>query len=70
MEFVLVIHPAEEGGYWAELPALDGVVIQGNTIEELLDDGPGAIASHVEALKEDGRHVPLDASVILATVTV
>jgi predicted RNase H-like HicB family nuclease len=30
-----LIHTAEEGGYWAEVPALPGCVSQGETIEEL-----------------------------------
>jgi len=31
MEYVIVIHRAEEGGYWANVPALDGCFIQGET---------------------------------------
>jgi len=58
MEYVLVIHAAEEGGYWAEIPLLPGCYVQGESIEELLADAPDAIASHVEALREDGRDVP------------
>jgi predicted RNase H-like HicB family nuclease len=30
-----LIHTAEEGGYWAEVPALPGCVSQGETVEEL-----------------------------------
>jgi predicted RNase H-like HicB family nuclease len=29
------IHKADEGGFWAEVPALPGCVSQGETIEEL-----------------------------------
>ena len=35
-EYVLVIHPAEEGGYWAEVPAIPGCATQGDDFEELL----------------------------------
>ena len=31
----VLIHSAEEGGYWAEVPALPGCVSQGETIDEL-----------------------------------
>jgi predicted RNase H-like HicB family nuclease len=31
-----VVHDAEEGGYWAEVPALPGCATQGETMEELL----------------------------------
>jgi predicted RNase H-like HicB family nuclease len=30
-----IVHPADEGGYWAEVPALPGCVTQGETIEEI-----------------------------------
>ncbi len=69
MEFLLVIHPAEEGGFWAEVPDVDGCFVQGETIEDLLDDAPRAIASHLEALHEDGQPLPRPRSVVLATVT-
>jgi predicted RNase H-like HicB family nuclease len=69
MEFVLVIHPADEGGYWAEVPDVDGCFIQGETIEELLADAPLAVASHLEALRQDGQPLPKPRAVVLATVT-
>jgi predicted RNase H-like HicB family nuclease len=31
-----VVHEAEEGGFWAELPAIPGCASQGETMEELL----------------------------------
>lgn len=35
MKIKAVIHEAEEGGFWAEVPALPGCVTQGETMEEL-----------------------------------
>lgn len=35
MTLKAIIHEAEEGGYWAEVPALPGCVTQGETIEEV-----------------------------------
>ncbi len=35
MNLKVVVHQAEEGGYWAEVPALPGCVSQGNSLEEL-----------------------------------
>jgi predicted RNase H-like HicB family nuclease len=32
----VILHPAEEGGYWAEVPALPGCVSQGETLDETL----------------------------------
>jgi predicted RNase H-like HicB family nuclease len=36
MKIKVVVHEAEEGGYWAEVPAIPGCATQGETIEELL----------------------------------
>lgn len=36
MKLKVVIHPAEEGGFWAEVPIIAGFATQGETIEELL----------------------------------
>ena len=30
-----IVHTAEEGGYWAEVPAIPGCVTQGETLDEL-----------------------------------
>ena len=34
MNIKIVVHAAEEGGYWAEVPALPGCVSQGDTMDE------------------------------------
>jgi len=34
----VVIHEAEEGGYWAEVPAIPGCATQGDTFKELLEN--------------------------------
>lgn len=36
MKLKVVIHEAEEGGFWAEVPAISGCATQGETFEELL----------------------------------
>ena len=35
MKIKVVIHEAEEGGFWAEVPSLPGCATQGETHEEL-----------------------------------
>lgn len=35
MRLKVIIHEAEEGGYWAEVPALPGCVTQGETVEDV-----------------------------------
>lgn len=36
MKLKVVVHEAEEGGYWAEVPAIPGCATQGETFEALL----------------------------------
>ena len=36
MKLAVVVHEAEEGGYWAEVPAISGCVTQGESFQELL----------------------------------
>ena len=36
MKLKVVVYEAEEGGYWAEVPAIPGCATQGDTFEELL----------------------------------
>ena len=36
MKLKIIIHEAEEGGYWAEVPALPGCATQGETVEDLI----------------------------------
>ena len=36
MKLKVIIHKAEEGGYWAEVPALPGCVTKAESMEELI----------------------------------
>jgi predicted RNase H-like HicB family nuclease len=36
MKIKVVVHEADEGGFWAEVPAIPGCATQGETMEELL----------------------------------
>ena len=38
MKIKVIVHEAEEGGYWAEVPAIPGCATQGETFEELLQN--------------------------------
>ena len=38
MKLKVIIHTAEEGGFWAEVPAIPGCATQGDTFEELLQN--------------------------------
>jgi len=36
MKMKVVVHEAEEGGFWAEVPAIPGCATQGETMDELM----------------------------------
>ena len=58
MKLKVVVHEAEEGGYWAEVPALPGCATQGETFEELLTNLYEAVEG---CLSVDVRDIPLTA---------
>ena len=38
MKLKVIVHEAEEGSYWAEVPAIPGCATQGRTVDELLSN--------------------------------
>ena len=38
MKVKVVVHQAEEGGFWAQVPAIPGCATQGESFEELLQN--------------------------------
>ena len=70
--YTVVVHKAEEGGYWTSVPALPGAGSQGETIDDALAMTREAIELMIEALTEDGKPVPEDTDAIesISTVTV
>ena len=49
MKIKVVVHEAEEGGYWAEVPAIPGCATQGETMEELVANVHEAIEACLSA---------------------
>ncbi len=70
MEYTILIHQAEEGGFWSEIPALPGCYSQGETIDETLRNTREAIEAHLMALKEDQVAAPIERSLFIGKVRV
>ena len=51
MKLKAIIHEADEGGFWAEVPALPGCVTQGETLDELSHN----LREVIGMLLEDGE---------------
>jgi predicted RNase H-like HicB family nuclease len=70
MEYTILIHKAEEGGFWAEVPALPGCLSQGESIEETIANTKEAIELHISCMREDGEEIPVDNEFIISRVRV
>jgi len=56
LKIKVVVHEAEEGGYWAEVPAIPGCATQGDTLEELMKNVHEAVEGCLSAdVEEPGR---------------
>ncbi len=55
MKIKAIIHPAEEGGYWAEVPALEGCITEGDTMEEVVKNLQDAIQGWLEVANESTK---------------
>lgn len=53
MKLKVVIHTAEEGGFWAEVPTIPGCATQGDTFEELLQNIYKAVEGCLSVDKAD-----------------
>lgn len=58
--FTLPIHiePLEEGGYLARSPVLPGFLVEGETIEQVLEWAPGVARALIEAMRAKGIEPP------------
>jgi predicted RNase H-like HicB family nuclease len=62
----VLIHSADEGGYWAEVPALPGCVSQGETVDELRSNNREAIEGWLMAEDEAAKTKQADQIVEVA----
>ena len=60
MKRKVVLYPGEDGCVIAEVPSLQGVVSQGKTREEALQNIKEAASLHIEVLRDRGIIIPQD----------
>lgn len=67
MKLKVVIHQADEGGFWAEVPAIPGCMTQGETMQELLlniyDAVEGCLSVDLKTLTIGARDSVMDIAV-------
>lgn len=66
MNIKAIIHPAEEGGYWAEVPALPGCITEGDSIEEVMANLKDAIKVWLDVANSRNVIAPTDRVVEIA----
>ena len=59
-QYTAVFEPAEEGGYVVTVPALPGLVTEGDTLEEARAMVKDAIRGYLESLVSHGEEIPLE----------
>ena len=58
-QYTILLQPdPEEGGFTVTVPALPGVVTEGDTVEEAISAAKEAIMCHLQALEASGRPIP------------
>lgn len=60
MKLKVVVHEAEEGGYWAEVPAIPGCATEGETFQELLKNLYEAIEGCLSVDVSTPKQTPRD----------
>ncbi len=66
MTFKVIVHRSEEGGFWAEVPAIPGCATQGETHEELMANVREAIEGCLSVDVTDFERHPDDEVVQIA----
>ena len=61
--YTAIVHEAEEGGYWAEVPDLPGCVTEADTLDELKEMLKDAITGYLEVASVDSR--PIGSSLMM-----
>ena len=66
MKIKAIIHPAEEGGYWAEVPALPGCITEGENMDEVINNLQDAIQGWLEVANESKKPDPISKVIEIA----
>ena len=60
MKIKVVVQEAEEGGFWAEVPAIPGCATQGDTLEELMKNVHEAVEGCLSVEVEEPKRTDKD----------
>ena len=57
-KYTVIFEPSEEGGYTFTVPALPGLVTEGDTLEEAKEMAKDSVKRYLESLQKDGIPIP------------
>ena len=67
MKLKVVVHEAEEGGFWAEVPSIPGCATQGDSFDELLSNiyeaVEGCLSVDVQNISVSGKDKVMEIAV-------
>jgi predicted RNase H-like HicB family nuclease len=66
MKIQAIVHKAEEGGFWAEVPAIPGCATQGDSMDELTSNLREAIAGCLSVPLDETAELPDDEVIEIA----
>jgi len=65
IEYTVIAHEAEEGGYWTEVAGLPGAGSQGETLDEAIENTKESIRLIIEVMREEGQQVPVPKDIVV-----
>ena len=67
--YTVVYEPAKKGGYVVTVPALPGLVTEGDTLEEARAMADDAIRGYLESLRKHGEAIPVEQGELITEMT-
>ena len=64
LNYKVLLHKAEEGGFTVTVPALPGCITEGDNLDEALKRAKEAIELYVEELQSRGEEIPDDSETL------
>ncbi|HEX5140894.1 MAG TPA: type II toxin-antitoxin system HicB family antitoxin [Dehalococcoidia bacterium] len=64
-DYVIIVHPDENGGFWTDVPSLPGCGSQGETVDEAVEMTKDAILGYLESLKKHGNPPPSESAIVV-----
>ena len=64
LNYKVLLHKAEEGGFTVTVPALPGCITEGDNLDEALSRAKEVIELYVEELKSRGEEIPDDSETL------